>query len=103
MKCPKMIMMKNIDKLLCGGNETASRVKVVAGVVHPYVGLELYETLDAITGFFFLDLKSDDWEIEHGQNKLRKLGRGLTNIIAGVTEIPINILDADKEMEGLPL
>ncbi len=93
-------LMKRVDELLHQDNEAAIRLEVVAGVVHPYIGIELYETLDAITGFFFLDLESDDWGIEHGQNKLRKLGRGLTNIVAGVTEIPINVLEVDKDDGG---
>ena len=93
-------VMNKVDEFLHPDNEAAIRGELVAGVVHPYVALELYETLDAITGFFFLDLKSDDWEVEGGNGKLRKLGRGITNIFAGVIEIPLNIIEVDKDDGG---
>lgn len=92
--------MSQIDEFLHKDQEAAIRAEVVAGVVHPYVGIELYELVDCVTGFFFLDTKEDDWGAEPGPSKLRKLGRGAVNIITGVVEIPMNIYEVEKDEGG---
>ncbi len=93
--------MARIDKALNKENETAIRAEVVAGLVHPYVAIELYELLDFATGLFFIDLKSDDWEPAPGSNQLRKLGRGVSNITTGILEIPANVIEVDRNEGGM--
>ena len=91
---------KEIDKSLNKDNEMALRAEVVAGVVHPYVAVELTELLDFFTGFAFLDTKKDDWHAEPGTNKVRKLGRGVANILTGIVEVPLNIYEVEKNEGG---
>ena len=94
------IFMNRIDESLNKANESAIRAEVVAGIVHPYVALEMYELLDLVTGLFFVDPKKDDWQTEPGTNKVRKLGRGIANVATGIFEIPINIFQVDKNEGG---
>ncbi len=94
-------LITSIDGGLNKDNEAAIRAEVVAGLVHPYVALELYELLDFVTGIFFLDTKSDDWSTEPSSNKLRKLGRGVSNIGSGILEIPLNIVEVNENDGGL--
>lgn len=93
--------IKEINETLNKENESALRAEVVAGLVHPYVAIELYEVLDFASGLFFLDVKEDDWGAEVGNQKLRKLGRGIANIFTGILEVPINIIDVDENEGGL--
>ncbi len=88
--------MECVDKGLNKENEAAIRAEVVAGLIHPYVAIELYELLDFAGGIFFLDFKNDDWNPHPGHGKLRKLGRGMSNIITGALEVPLNIIEINK-------
>ena len=94
------LFMDKMNESLHEQNESAIRAEVVAGIVHPYAALELNELLDFTTGLFFLDLKDDDWETEPGRNKLRKLGRGVANVITGFVEVPLNVIEVDGNEGG---
>ena len=93
-------LVNKLDESLNKDNESALRAEVVVGVVHPYIALELYELLDFVTGIAFLDTKKDDWKTKPGTNKLRKLGRGVANILTGVVEVPSNIYEVQKNDGG---
>ena len=93
-------LVKKLDESLNKENESALRAEVVAGVIHPYMAFEMYELLDFVTGLFFLDTKKDDWKTKPGTNKLRKLGRGVANVLTGVIEVPKNIYEVEKNDGG---
>lgn len=96
----RQVLMGEIDKALETDRETAIRAEAVAGIIHPYVALELYELLDFVGGVALIDLEDDDWEPVGGKSKSRKFGRGLSNIGSGFIEIPKNVLAVDKDYGG---
>ena len=93
-------LVNKVDESLSKENEAALRAEVVAGIIHPYVAFEMYELVDFVSGLVFLDTKKDDWKTEPGTNKLRKLGRGIANVLTGIIEVPKNIIEVDKNDGG---
>jgi putative exosortase-associated protein (TIGR04073 family) len=82
------------------------RAQVAAVIVHGYAGVDLKEIADFIVGFTTIDISDDDYK-SYGTKQLDKdydtilgttpmhrLGRGVSNLLFGVWEIPQNMMDA---------
>lgn len=77
------------------------RGQAALGIVHPYVGIDLFEIGDAICGLVGHDLKGDNMNpLAYREGEpARKLGRGISNVATGVLEIPKSIYQV-KEGHG---
>ena len=79
------------------------RGQFALGLVQPYLGVDFYEIGDFFTGLTLVDLRKDDMSPMAfvDADPPRKLGRGVSNLVTGITEIPRTIISVDKGYGGV--
>lgn len=79
------------------------RGQFALGLVQPYFGIDVYEIGDFFTGLTLVDLRKDDMSPLGyvDTDPPRKLGRGVSNLLTGITEIPKSIYAVDKSHGGV--
>jgi putative exosortase-associated protein (TIGR04073 family) len=79
------------------------RAQVAAGFVHPYISIDLMEIADFLVGFTGFDLSKDDMRAENyiGTDPARKLGRGISNALTGILEIPRQVQKTHERHGGM--
>lgn len=80
------------------------RAQVALGLVHLYVAVRPVEIIDFFTGIAGYDLSLDDQKLDITQVRrpADQLGRGLSNVLFGVFEIPNNIFRVTATEGDLP-
>lgn len=84
------------------------RAQVAAGIVHGYVALDLEEFTDFLAGWIGFDPMKDNirrgekqvskkYDTILGTSPLQRLGRGASNLLLGVWEIPKNMVDVSED------
>ncbi len=81
-------------------------------LLHFYLAIRPVEIIDFFTGIFTVDFALDDQKLDQLQVRrpADQLGRGLSNILFGVVEVPLNVVRVTKTegdvqglTKGLPL
>ncbi|MCH2207351.1 MAG: exosortase system-associated protein, TIGR04073 family [Lentisphaerales bacterium] len=85
------------------------RAQLALLIVHGYLGIDIKEIGDFITGWFGFDISEDDYS-SYGEKQLDKdydtilgttpmhrLGRGFGNLLFGIWEIPQNMMDVTND------
>jgi putative exosortase-associated protein (TIGR04073 family) len=82
------------------------RLQLGLGLGQVYGRIKLLEVGDFITGFVGLDLAKDDKVLSPTitRNPARQLGRGISNVVTGLWEIPTNMIEttnSDGHLAGI--
>ncbi len=78
------------------------RAQLALGVVHGYMNMHMDETGDFFAGIVGQDPMKDDESLDPNARRepARQLGRGLTNIVTAIYEIPRNLDRVTKDQGG---
>ena len=87
-------------------NKWDIRAQLDAALLHAYIAISPTEFLDFLAGFVGWDPSADDQQLDYVATRLPadQFGRGLSNILFGAFEIPVNIIRitaAEGDLPGL--
>jgi putative exosortase-associated protein (TIGR04073 family) len=75
------------------------RAQVALGLVHAYYAFDTMEAYDFLAGIFTFDPKMDDETLDPTavRQPARQLGRGLSNVFLGLSEIPQCMIETTRQ------